>query len=222
MSLVRGLLFDNLGLKLVALLLAVVVYLHVYTERPFTALISFTLQLDGLADSLSLSGPVPPAVQAELRGTGKQLIRLRLTEPRLKISLDGVAPGRFERTVSVEDLPLLASDRLEVERMVGPRMIDLQIERKVRRRIPAAARVEGSPAAGFVWQDRPIVEPSTVMVQGPERTVARLDSIRLDPVRIEGRRDTVRFQVRPQTLPQWCSADPAAVWVTIPLQRRNL
>ena len=101
-------------------------------------------------------------------------------------------------------------------------MIDLQIERKVRRRIPAAARVEGSPAAGFVWQNRPIVEPSTVMVQGPERTVARLDSIRLDPVRIEGRRDTVRFQVRPQTLPQWCSADPAAVWVTVPLQRRNL
>jgi len=98
MSLVRGLLFDNLGLKLVALLLAVVVYLHVYTERPFTALISFTLQLDGIADTLSLSGPVPPAVQAELRGTGKQLIRLRLTEPRLKISLDGVGPGRFHES----------------------------------------------------------------------------------------------------------------------------
>ena len=36
MGLLRGLLFDNLGLKLVALLLAVIVYLHVYTERPAT------------------------------------------------------------------------------------------------------------------------------------------------------------------------------------------
>ena len=34
MSLLRGLLFDNLGLKLTALLLALLVYLHVYTERP--------------------------------------------------------------------------------------------------------------------------------------------------------------------------------------------
>ena len=34
MNLIRGLLFDNLGLKLVALLLAVVVYLNVYTDRP--------------------------------------------------------------------------------------------------------------------------------------------------------------------------------------------
>jgi len=222
MSFVRGLLFDNLGLKLVALLLAVVVYLHVYTERPFTALISFTLQLDGIADTLSLSGPVPPAVQAELRGTGKQLIRLRLTEPRLKISLDGVGPGRFERTVSVEDLPLLASDRLEVERLVGPRMIDLQFERKVRRRVPAAPRVDGKPATGFVWLDLPIVEPPTVVVQGPEKAVAHLDSVRLDPIRIEGRRDTVRLQVKPQTIPQWCSVEPPAVWVTVPLQRQKL
>ena len=36
MSLLRGLLFDNLGLKLVALLLAVMVYLNVYTDRPAT------------------------------------------------------------------------------------------------------------------------------------------------------------------------------------------
>src|SRR5881397_3165 len=103
MSFVRGLLFDNLGLKLVALLLAVVVYLHVYTERPFTALISFTLQLDGLADSLSLSGPVPPAVQAELRGTGKQLIRMRLTEPPVKVSLAGIGTGRYERALTAAD-----------------------------------------------------------------------------------------------------------------------
>src|SRR6185503_14063461 len=34
MNLIRGLLFDNIGLKLVALLVAVLVYLNVYTDRP--------------------------------------------------------------------------------------------------------------------------------------------------------------------------------------------
>ena len=56
-SLLRGILFDNLGLKLVALLLAVVVYLNVYTERPATMVVSFPIQITDLADSLSLSGP---------------------------------------------------------------------------------------------------------------------------------------------------------------------
>ena len=64
MSLLRGLLLDNLGLKLVALLMAVLVYLNVYTDRPATMMVSFPLQLADLPDSLSLSGPVPAAVQA--------------------------------------------------------------------------------------------------------------------------------------------------------------
>src|SRR5437016_5209707 len=129
MSLLRGLLFDNLGLKLTALLLALLVYLHVYTERPARMMFSFPLQITDLDSTLSLSGPVPSAVIAELRGTGKQLIRLRLGEPALKISLAGVGRGRFERSLTAEDLPISGSEGIEVERMVGPRMVEVQLDR---------------------------------------------------------------------------------------------
>src|SRR5437867_5982274 len=106
MSTLWGWLFDNLGLKLVALLLALLVYLNVYTDRPATLIVSFPLQVVDLADSLSLSGPVPASVQAELRGGGKQLLRMRLTEPQVKLSLAGVGVGRFERALTPADLPL--------------------------------------------------------------------------------------------------------------------
>ena len=53
MNVIRGLLLDNLGVKLVALLLAVVVYLHVYTERPADMIVSFPLEFEDLPDSLS-------------------------------------------------------------------------------------------------------------------------------------------------------------------------
>ncbi len=39
MSVLRGLLFDNLGLKLAALLLAVLVYLNVYLDRPASMIV---------------------------------------------------------------------------------------------------------------------------------------------------------------------------------------
>ena len=112
MNLLRGLLFDNLGLKLAALLLALLVYLNVYLDRPAEMTLSFPVQITGLGDSLALSGPVPSTVQAQVRGTGKQLLRLRVTEPPVKISLDGVGPSRFERAVSVEDLPLAMLSRV--------------------------------------------------------------------------------------------------------------
>ena len=59
MSVLRGLLFDNLGLKLVALLLSVLVYLNVYTDRPATQIVSFPLQISDLPDSLSLAWGIP-------------------------------------------------------------------------------------------------------------------------------------------------------------------
>ena len=144
MNLLRGLLFDNLGLKLAALLLALLVYLNVYLDRPAEMTMSFPVQIQDLGDSLSLSGPVPSTVQAQVRGTGKQLLRMRVTEPPIKISLDGIGPGRFEREVSAEDLPLAGYEGVEADRVIGPGVIDLGIEPRVRRRLPTALRVEGA------------------------------------------------------------------------------
>jgi len=97
MSVLRGWLFDNLGLKFTALLLALLVYLNVYTDRPTTMLVSFPIEYTELDDSLSLSGPAPSVVQAELKGTGKQLIFMRVKEPRVKLSLAGARRGRLDR-----------------------------------------------------------------------------------------------------------------------------
>jgi len=220
MNVLRGLLFDNLGLKLAALLLALLVYLNVYLDRPAEMTVSFPLQVERLSDSLSLSGPVPSTVQAQVRGTGKQLLRLRVTEPPIKISLDGIGAGPFQREVSAEDLPLAGYDGVEVDRVIGPLTLDLSIERKGRRRVPAAPRVEGVAGTGTQWTGVAHADPESVLVTGPRSVLARLDSVVLQPVRLGGRRDTLRAQVAAQSLPDWCVMDPVLVKVVVPLVRR--
>ncbi len=217
MNLIRGWLFDNLGIKFVALLLAVLIYLNVYTDRPATMVVSFPLQIVDLADSLSLSGPVPAAIQAELRGTGKELIRLRLREPMVKISLADVGAGNYERTLATEDLPLGGDSGPSVERLIGPMMLDLEIERRVTRSLPAAARVEGAPADGFTWDGTVHLDPPRVTVTGPRSAVAKLDSVVLTTASIAGARDTVKVLLMPGALPEWCDPDPAMVRVAIPV-----
>jgi YbbR domain-containing protein len=216
MSLLRGWLFDNLGLKLVALLLALLVYLNVYTDRPATLIVSFPIQIADLADSLSLSGPMPAAVQAALRGTGKQLIRLRLTEPPVKISLAGIGTGRYERALTASDLPL--PDEIQVERVVSPRTVELQVDRRLRRRLPVAPRIDGVPAGGVFWAGGLSVTPMSVEISGPAQAVAALDSVHLDPVSIAGKRDTVTVSVDADGLPDWCTMTPDQVQVTVPLE----
>ena len=218
-QILRGLLFDNLGLKLTALLMAVLVYLHVYTDRPSHMMFSFPIQITGLDSTLALSGPVPASVVAELRGTGKQLIRLRLGEPVLKVSLAGVARGRFERQMTAEDLPISAGEGIQVERMVGPRTLELQIDRRMLRELPVAARVQGTPAEGLTSGDV-LIEPRMMKVIGPETAVSKMDSVVLRTIHIDGRRDTVRAQIGAQSLPDWCFTLPATVSVRVPVHRR--
>jgi hypothetical protein len=214
----RSVLFGNLGLKLAALLLALLVYLNVYLDRPAQMTLSFPVQVRGLGDSLSLSGPVPSTVQAVVRGTGKQLLRLRLTEPPFPLDLEGQGIGSFSLEVTPDGLPLTGYDGIEVDRIVGPLAIDFGIERRVQRRVRVAARVENLPPGVALPGMR--VEPETVLVSGPRSALARLDSVVLDPVRVTGRRDTVRVQVAARSLPDWCVMDPALVRIVVPPARR--
>src|SRR5580765_6394291 len=177
MNLLRGWLFDNLGLKLVALLLAVLVYLNVYTDRPAAMLVSFPLGFEGLSDSLALSGPAPAVVQAELRGTGKQLIFLRVKEPRLKLEMASATEGHFSRALAPSDLPLPAGGSITVENLVGPRMIEVDIDRRGRRVVPVGLRVEGAPAPGYAWDGRATISPASVLVSGPRKALAHLDTL---------------------------------------------
>jgi hypothetical protein len=220
MNFLRGWLFDNLGLKLTALLLAVLVYLNVYTDRPATMLVSFPLEFADLPDSLALSGPAPAVVQAELRGTGKQLIFLRVKEPRLRLPMSGAAIGHFSRALVPSDLPLPAGNAITVENLVGPRVIEVDIDRKSRRDVPVALRVEGVPASGYRWTGIAEMQPGTVHVTGPRQALAALDTLVLQPVRIDGRRDSVKADVMFQSLPDWCVADPPSVRVRLALVRR--
>jgi hypothetical protein len=220
MSILRGLLLDNLGLKLVALLLALAVYLNVFTERPAAMVVSFPVEYTDLPDSLAIAGPAPAEVRAELRGTGKQFIRLWLTEPRFKVSLAGARAGRFVRPISPEDLPIIASDKISVQRVVEPERLDLRIERAFGRRLPVAARVEGAPKAGWSWTGEVLVDPPTVLVRGPQGKLAELDSVRLQPVSLAGGRDTVRVRAEPDTAFARFTFDPAEVTVRVPLARR--
>lgn len=219
MNVLRGWLFDNLGLKLTALLLAVVVYLNVYTDRPATMLLSFPVEFTDLPDSLALHGPAPAVVQAQMRGTGKQLIGMRVSEPRLRVSLAGAGTGRFSRALVPSDLPM-ADHGVTVEHLIGPRMIEVDIDVRATRSLPVALRIEGEPAAGFTFRGGVRLEPAAVRVTGPARALQGLDSLVLATLSIDGRRDTLRAELAPESLPDWCVSEPAFVRVKVALARR--
>lgn len=221
MSVLRGFLFENLGLKLVAIVLALVVYLHVYTERPATMIVSFPVELTSLSDTLAVVSQTPVSVAAELKGTGKQLIRLRLAERRVMVPLGGVGPGRYQRTITVDDLPIQPAGPLEVVRLIGPQMVEMQIERVAERTVPVAARIDGLLPDNASWSGEWRAEPAHVSMRGPATAIAHLDSVELTSVRLDASRDTIRAVVGPAVMCAGCQMVPSTVTLRIPITRAH-
>src|SRR5713101_953956 len=151
---VRDYLLRNLGLKIASLLLALLVYAYVVTDQQRESPITVGVTLTGLADTLAVLGNPPARVTVKVRGKWKDLIRLGLTNTTLSIDLASASPGRFQRTISVEDvreraIPAELSKSLDVTEVVEPRIIDVKIEPKRARTAFVAPRVVGNPPSGY-------------------------------------------------------------------------
>ncbi len=197
---VRTVLFENLGLKLASLLLALLVYAHVVTDQEREATVQIPIAAVGLADTLTSVGKLPPRVAVKVRGKWKDLIRLNLTRPFLSIDLATAKPGPFRTSITADDisrraLPPELTRLITVTEVLDPRSVDLAIEPKATRSLPVRARVVGTPASGYVLDREPDVEPDSVRVVGPARLVQEIDTLYTVAVDITGERERIQRQV---------------------------
>jgi YbbR domain-containing protein len=212
-----GWLFDNLGLKLFALLLAVLLYVHVLTDRPSEQTIYFPVTVEGLPDSLALATNPPTEVGVRLRGTGKQLIQLGLTKPPVRVSLAGVAPGMFQRALGPADVPLEGMTDVSVIEVKDPAEVRLEVTKRSSRMVPVRVPILGQPERGLVVAGEPTIRPAMVRVSGPSTWVARQETLRTEPVSIAGKRDTLELVQALVAPPSWAHATPGSVVVSIPI-----
>jgi len=82
-----------------------------------------------------------------------------------------------------------------VTEVLDPRSVDLVIDTRATRVLPVKARVVGTPAAGYVLDRDPDVEPDTVRVMGPAKLVGGIDTLYTVAVDITGEREKIQRQV---------------------------
>ena len=221
---VRDYLIRNLGLKIASLLLALILYAHVVTDQQRESEISVPVSMTGLSDTLAIVGHPPPRVGVKVRGKWKDLIRLGLTSRILRIDLADVGSGRFQRTISVEDvreraIPAELAKSIDVTEVVEPRTVDLVIEPRSVKVLPVAARVLGVPTAGYEIEGPVRVEPDSVRVEGPSSVLAAMDTLYTLPVDITGEREKIQRQVPIDLGPNILASEPRRCLVTLRFAR---
>ena len=183
--------FRHLGLKLVAVALAALLWLIVAGDHLVERSMRVPLEFRNLPNELEIVGDPPTSVDVRLRGSSAQLARLEPREVVAVLDLTGARTG--SRMFHLRNDEVRAPYGVEVSQVV-PGTLALDLENSGRRTVPVVPALDGEPAPGFVI-GKVTSDPATVEVAGPESRLKQLAGATTEPVVVDGKKEKFNDQV---------------------------
>ena len=187
--------FRNLGLKILAIALASLLWLTVAGEHVVERSLRVPLEFRNVPDSLEIVGNTPDTIDVRVRGSSAVLTRLQAGDIVAILDVSGARTGSRLFQVSADEVR--APFGVDVTQVM-PSTLSLELERSGRRRVPVVPAIDGQPAPGYVIGTKS-VKPSTVEIVGPESRVSQVTEATTEPVPVRNARarvtDTVNVGV---------------------------
>jgi len=185
----RSLFFENLGLKLVSLIVAVGFYAFIHgserAQRTFQVSVVVLMPADSAQRQLLTQ--LPTEISVTLLGARSQLDSMR-SETLGAVQLD-LRTGQ-EQTLFIEPSMLDVPPGMTVEN-VYPSKLELRWDDVIVRQIPVQVSRTGDPAEGYTVKGSTQIEPEVVNARGPRSIIDVIQYARTVPFDISGLKDGV-------------------------------
>ena len=214
----RRALLDNIGTKLVSLLLAVLLWMAVARDPIAEVEIRVPIEFQNFPNGLEIDSTSSTEAQIRVRGPERAIHQLRAADVRAEINLATVHPG--ERTFDLNNQQIHVPQDLEVVQII-PAQFHLSFDERATRRIEIQPRVTGNFASG-VQVAKAIPDPPNVMISGPRRRVEALEAATTDPVDATGVMTRATFVTHAYvTDPLIQVAPPTSIRVTVIMEHSD-
>lgn len=201
----RRLLTHNLPLKLVAIVLAIVMWTFVAVQRRGeTSEVKFSspLVFRNIPANVEVAQAPVQAVSVLVRAQRRKTGSLNPSQFQVFIDLGSQLPGRIEADLSARNVSYgnAALPEGVTVLQISPSRIPLTLEETLQKDLAVQPRLSGSPARGFtIAQAR--IQPQMAQVMGPRSVVDRLRALYTRPLDIQDVRSDVEM-VASLDLPQ--------------------
>lgn len=211
---IRERIFHNATTKIVALALAIFLYLHVFISQETETIMEVPLELAGVPEGLTWSGKLPETARVRFRGVGLDLfkMRTRFERARLVVEVGGARPGNYQRPLVSEDVLLPADLNVQAIEIESPHEISLAFDRVLTKKLAVVPKVGGRVAPGYTVHGRIVVEPESVLVHGAADPLQAATHVETELIDLTGQQDLVTRRV-PVVVCDGCEAIPSEVTV---------
>lgn len=193
MTLLTRIFFHNAVYKIVALLVAAVLWAAVQGSQSIDESIDLPIVLESVPDSLVVVDQSALEVNLRIVGSRAALRGIKRELTSYPISLEGLAnPGEARFAVNSERLQAQLPRGAKVAAR-SPSTVVLQTEPVVRKKVPVRADVVGDPPEGYTVLGVD-VEPEQVTLAGARSSIRRLREVLTDRIDISKLEETTTHE----------------------------
>ena len=169
---------QNSGFKIVAVVMALLLWFHVATEKVYEYTKNFPVEMSNVPEGLVLAREVPKEVQVKIQGKGKELLKLLLMEKRiLQIDIGDFRAGENNYDFKSEEIPMPEDLYLRVEEIESPKSIRVNLDRLIEKKVPIRSRITIVPEEGYIASGEMSLQPQEVSISGPRGFLRNITSI---------------------------------------------
>ncbi|HOP07765.1 MAG TPA: CdaR family protein [candidate division Zixibacteria bacterium] len=161
-------LLDNLPIKIAAILLGLLLWFHVATEKNYHHQVQLAVTDIVLDTDLTLSKSPPDSLEVIVSASGKQLLRRSWRREGLRINASALPAGRHTLNLSPVNVGMVsANEEVSLQSVVFPTSIELSIDRLSETTLPVTVDVTTLPDDGFAVKGISVPQPTEAKVTGP-------------------------------------------------------
>ncbi len=216
----RGII-GNLGVKLLALLVAVAIWFNAIGQREDERTFQVPLMFVNVSDSLTVTGRVPDVAELVITGTRRDLLLMGFKRITVAVNMNRAMPGRFSQRLSVSDVLLPPGVEQRSVRINAPLLIDVSLERVMAKRVRVAVSLTGNLPGEQLLSTVPESVPGWVMVKGAESAVKPLEKVFTRPIDLGKIRESVEREVDLDYNTDVFDCEPTKVFVAVYVSERS-
>ena len=164
--------FESFGFKIVAVVMALLLWFHVATEKVYEYTKSFPVKISNIPKGLILSEEVPEQVKVKIQGKGKELLKLLLTDKKnVQIDIGNFKVGESDYAFKPEEIPITEGLDLKVKEILSPKSIKIDLDRLIEKKVPIRSGIAILPEEGYLQIGEVSLGRQEVVVSGPGKLV---------------------------------------------------
>ena len=178
----KKLLFENLGLKVSAVLIAVLLWLFVTWRGQSEVSFEVPIEFKDVPVGLGIVSSSAKSSNVTVKGQDRIMKSLRPSDIRVLVDMGKARKGEGSYHINKDDVKLPYAMSV---RSIDPSTIRVRLDETVTKTVPVRAPISGSPAPGFYIKSVE-VEPKNIVIQGLKTEVRKIDEIGTDQMDISG------------------------------------